>query len=243
MADPNKIHSSWHPVKIKLDTGSEFNIISRRVLTRLKFQSGYDEPHFKTAITFDAAHVQEFEERVSLSFTLDMWPYTLYETFNIREGAEIDLLIGHKTISAENLVQIRQDVVNHLRWRNRSKTDREEMEGIVSKQSSKRTMKGLRHSECCGLQSVPALVPAPHLRLPPQCLVQLLLLIPRSTHQLRLLRLPSHFQRRPHLEHSRVYLLQHTTHLLQRSLSRGFMRTLQQTHIHKFPEALHVLHS
>ena len=127
-APPGKTHAVWHPVKIKLDTGSDFNVISRRVLTSLKFQSGYDDPQFKTAITLDTAHMQQFEERVSLSFTFDMWPFTLYETFYVRDGAQIDLLIGHETISAENLVQIRQDVVNHLRWTNRSKLDREEMQ-------------------------------------------------------------------------------------------------------------------
>jgi hypothetical protein len=92
-AAPGQRHATWHPVKIKLDTGSDLNIISSRVLQSLKYQSTYDDPEFKAAITLDSAHVQEFDKRVSLSFTFDLWPFTLYETFYVKEGAQIDVLI------------------------------------------------------------------------------------------------------------------------------------------------------
>jgi hypothetical protein len=127
-AAPGQRHATWHPVKIKLDTGSDLNIISSRVLQSLKYQSTYDDPQFKAAITLDSAHVQEFDKRVSLSFTFDLWPFTLYETFYVKEGAQIDVLIGHDTISAHDLVKIRQDVVDHLWLQNRTKQDRQKAE-------------------------------------------------------------------------------------------------------------------
>ena len=97
---PNAI---WQPVKIKLDTGSDFNLVSREVLDDMAFSGPYEPPKSTESMTLDGVTFP-LETRVKLRWQFHKSMKTVRSRFYVVENAPFDVLIGKAVIAERDLI-------------------------------------------------------------------------------------------------------------------------------------------
>ncbi|MCJ1271878.1 hypothetical protein MMC22_011783 [Lobaria immixta] len=101
-------HAVWHPVWIKLDSGSDFNLISRDVLNDINFDGPYEEPKPMQSMTLDGMTFR-LEQRVKLRWGFHKSMKLLNTIFYTVENAPFDVLINKSVI-------VNRDLLNESRY-------------------------------------------------------------------------------------------------------------------------------
>ena len=120
LAVPNSKEALWQPVKIKFDTGSDFNLVSREVLDMMNFTGPFEEPKPVGATTVDGI-THKMTDRVKLSWQLHKSLKTLRTRFYVVEDAPFDLLIGKSVTAGQDLPQHSRNFLLRLRMPRLSK--------------------------------------------------------------------------------------------------------------------------
>lgn len=115
-------HAVWHPVWIKLDSGSDFNLISRDVLNDIKFDGPYEESKPVQSMTLDGMTFR-LEQRVKLKWGFHKSMKLLNTRFYTVENAPFDVLINKSVIANRDLLDESRYLLLNLKvfGRNRGK--------------------------------------------------------------------------------------------------------------------------
>lgn len=113
-------HAVWHPVWIKLDSGSDFNLISGDVLKDMNFDGPYEEPNPTQSITLDG-NVVHLEQRVKLRWGFHKSMKLLNTLFYTVENAPFDVLIGKSVIANRDLIDESRYILLNLKVFGRNK--------------------------------------------------------------------------------------------------------------------------
>lgn len=127
LSSANGPHAVWHPVWIKLDSGSDFNLISRDVLNDMNFDGPYEEPKPMQSMTLDGMTFR-LEQRVKLRWSFHKSMKLLKTLFYTVENAPFDILINKSVIANRDLLNESRYLLLNLKVFGR---DKGEFHGIV----------------------------------------------------------------------------------------------------------------
>ena len=113
-------HAIWHPVWIKLDSGSDFNLISGDVLKDMNFDGPYEEPKSTQSMTLDEKEIR-LEQRVKLRWGFHKSMKLLNTRFYTVENAPFDVLIGKSVIANRDLIDESRYLLLNLKVFGRNK--------------------------------------------------------------------------------------------------------------------------
>lgn len=120
LSSANGPHAVWHPVWIKLDSGSDFNLISRDVLNDIKFDGPYEEPKPIQSMTLDGMTFR-LEQRVKLRWGFHKSMKLLNTRFYTVENAPFDVLINKSVIANRDLLDESRYLLLNLKVFGRNK--------------------------------------------------------------------------------------------------------------------------
>ena len=109
----------WQPVKIKFDSGSDFNLVSREVLDEMNFTGPFEE-RIASAETI-GGDTYQMKSIVKLNWQLHKSLKTSRTRFYVVDTAPFDLLIGKRVTAEQDLIYHSRNFLLNLRVRGRSK--------------------------------------------------------------------------------------------------------------------------
>lgn len=116
-------HAVWHPVWIKLDSGSDFNLISRDVLNDIKFDGPYEESKPVQSMTLDGMTFR-LEQRVKLKWGFHKSMKLLNTRFYTVENAPFDVLINKSVIANRDLLDESRYLLLNLKVFGRNRAEK-----------------------------------------------------------------------------------------------------------------------
>jgi hypothetical protein len=95
-------HVDWHPVRVKLDSGSQFDLVSEHVLDRIGWTDVKSARRSAHAKGLGNSRV-ELTREIQLEWSLNKSMKVIATEFYVIANEPFDLLIGHATIEANKL--------------------------------------------------------------------------------------------------------------------------------------------